>query len=246
MLDINLLVAFTSGIVSFFAPCVVPLIPAYIGYVTGVSLNDLKLHGEGRYRQTILWSSILYILGFSLIFVVLGVGAAGFGIVLRQYTDIIQRIGGVIIIIFGLEFAGILNLGFFAKEAKFELPEWANRLGHGRAFLLGLIFGLSWTPCVGAVLGTILILAANSATAWQGGLLLFVYSLGISIPFLIISMTLVQAPQYLKLITKHIRVISLVAGLLLAMIGVLLLTDTYKYLNSWLFEIAFSLGYEIR
>jgi len=246
MINVDLLVAFTSGVVSFFAPCVVPLIPAYVGYVTGVSLNDLKQHGEKKYRETILWSSLLYVLGFSIIFVMLGTAAAGFGVVLRRYTWIIQRVGGLLVIVFGLNFAGILNFGFLARERKLELPVWTNRLGHWRAFLLGMIFGLSWTPCVGAVLGTILILAANSAMVWQGALLLFVYSLGISVPFLIISMTLVQAPSYLKIITKHVAKISLVAGLLLALVGLLLLTDTYKYLNSWLFEIAFSLGYEIR
>ena len=246
MIGVDFVVAFTSGVVSFFAPCVVPLIPAYIGYVSGVSLNDLKKHGIKRYRSTLLWSSILYILGFSLIFVLLGSAAAGFGVALRTHAGIIQRVGGVLVILFGLSFAGILNFKFLAIEHKFELPEWSRHLGHGRAFLLGLVFGLSWTPCVGAVLGTILVLAANSATVLSGASLLFVYSLGISVPFLIISMSLAQAPKYLSVITRHIKWISLISGLLLVVIGVLLLTDTYKYLNSWLFNVDFRLGYEIK
>lgn len=246
MVDVGFLIAFTSGVISFFAPCVLPLIPAYVGYVAGVSLNDLKKYGEAEYRSTLLWSSVLYILGFSLIFVLLGSAAAGAGVVLRQYSNLIQRVGGALIIVFGLNFAGIINLPFLAMERKLELPGWSVKLGHGRAFLLGLIFGISWTPCVGAVLGSILVLAAQSQMVWRGASLLFVYSLGISVPFLIISMSLAQAPNYLKILTKHIGKISMVAGLLLAVIGILLLTDTYKYVNSWLFEVAYSLGYQIK
>ncbi len=246
MVDLNFIVAFTSGAVSFFAPCVVPLLPAYVGYVTGVSLDQLKRFGMDRYRKTILISSLLYILGFSLIFVILGATAAGLGGALRHYSTILQRVGGILMIIFGLDFAGLLPIRFLAYERKFTLPTWAEHAGYLRPLLLGFIFGLAWTPCVGAVLGSILVLAANTGIVGQGAMLLFVYSLGISVPFLIVSMSLASVPQYLKMITKNIHWISIVAGLLLAGMGVLLLTDTYKYLNAWLFEIAFRLGYEIK
>ena len=236
-------VAFTSGVVSFFAPCVVPLVPAYVSYISGVSLSELREKGEGRFRKKILESSILYILGFSLVFVVLGTAAAGLGASLRRNQEIIQRVGGALIIVFGLEFAGVLKIPFLAREKKFVLPNWASKLGKGRAFLLGLIFGLSWTPCVGAVLGSILVLAAQSSTLIKGASLLWTYSLGISIPFLIISLSLAQAPKYMKAITKRIGLISKVSGIILALIGLLLLTDTYKYLNGWLFELAGTLGF---
>lgn len=245
MNGIGLVVAFTSGVVSFFAPCVVALIPAYVGYVTGVGLSDLKLYGEKKYRTTIFISSVLYMLGFSLIFVTLGATAAGVGQGLRQYGYILQRIGGGLIIIFGLDFAGILPIKLLARERKFSLPKWAEHIGFLRPFLLGVIFGLAWTPCVGAVLGSILVLAANTQMVGEGAKLLFFYSLGISIPFLIISLTLAQAPAYIKVISKRIGMISVVAGLMLALIGLMLLTDTFKYVNSWIFDWAFRLGYQI-
>lgn len=246
MFDINLPIAFVAGLISFFAPCVVPLLPAYISYVTGVSLNDLKGGQYNKFVKKILFSSIFYILGFSIIFVLLGTAASGVGIIFRRYDYIIQRVGGLIILILGLEFSGIINIPFLAFQKQFKLPDWVDKLGYFRAFFIGIVFATAWTPCVGAVLGSILALAAISGTAVKGATLLFTYSLGISIPFLIVSLTLAWFPRYLSFVSKHIGVISKVAGLLLALLGILLLTDTYKYLNSWLFEIAFRLGYQIR
>lgn len=246
MIDVNIPVAFGAGLVSFFAPCVVPLLPAYIGYVTGVSVKDLEKEGYSPYISKLLLTSIFYILGFSIVFVILGTAAAGLGASLRRYDDVIQRVGGFIILILGLEFAGVFRIPFLSRQKAFSLPNWAENLGYLRAFFVGLVFATAWTPCVGAVLGSILTLAAVSGTAIQGATLLFVYSLGISIPFLIVSLTLASAPRYLSLVGKHIGTISKVAGFILAILGLLLLTDTYKFLNAWLFDVAFMLGYEIR
>lgn len=246
MPSLNFPIAFSAGLVSFFAPCVVPLLPAYVAYVSGVSLDELKLKGYAPYIKKLLASSIFYILGFSLVFTLLGTAAGGIGISLRRWDELIQRVGGLVILVLGLEFAGILNLPFLAKQRQLKLPTWTNNLGYFRAFFIGLVFALAWTPCVGAVLGSILALAAVTETAFGGATLLFIYSLGISIPFLIASLTLASLPKYLKAFTKHIGTISKVAGILLAILGLLLLTDTYKYLNSWLFEIFFKFGYTIR
>lgn len=245
MLGINIPIAFTAGVISFFAPCLIPLVPAYVGYVTGVSLNDLKEYGYAPFLRKIIFSSIFYILGFSIIFVILGTTAAGIGIVLREYSLLIQRIGGIIILVLGLEFSGILNIPFLARSRSLKLPKWSEKLGYFRAFFIGVVFATAWTPCVGAVLGSILALAAVSGTALNGAFLLFVYSLGISLPFMIVSLTLASAPKYIKAIEKHIVVISRIAGIFLAIIGILLLTDTYRFVNAWLFEIAFKLGYKI-
>ena len=246
MVELNYLVAFSAGLISFFAPCVVPLLPAYIGYITGVSLNDLKTFGYKPYFKKLLLSSIFYILGFSIVFVLLGTAAATIGMNLRRYDFLIQRIGGLIILILGLEFAGILNLPFLVRVRQGSLPTWTQNLGHLRAFFVGVVFATVWTPCVGAVLGSILTLAAVSKTVLTGASLLFAYSLGITVPFLIVAVSLASAPKYLGFISRHIRVISKVAGIILAILGLLLLTDTYKYLNAWLFDIAFKLGYKIR
>lgn len=252
MFDISFPVAFIGGLVSFFAPCVVPLLPAYVAYVTGVSLQELR-DGKGglkdvtgKYGKQVLVSSVFYIAGFSVIFVILGTAAAGVGQVLRQYDDIIRIVGGAVILVLGLNFAGFLPLPFLSSELRLRLPTWTNHLGFGRAFFIGVVFATAWTPCVGAVLGAILSLAAVSQSAVTGASLLFVYSLGISVPFMLVALTLAHAPVYLKVITRHIVFISRAAGLLLAILGILLLTDTYKFVNAWLFEIAFRLGYQIR
>lgn len=246
MQDISIYIAFSSGVISFFAPCVLPLLPAYIGYITGVSAKSLQKDEHFLYRKKMIITSLFYILGFSLIFVLLGTAAAGFGVVLRKHGLILQRVGGLIIIIFGLEYAGLLKIPFLAKTPQIKLPSWSQKSDNIRAFLVGVIFALTWTPCVGAVLGSILALAAVSGTLYKGAFLLFTYSLGISLPFLIVSLTLAQAPKYLSFINKHLGKIALIAGILLSVLGFLLLTDTYKYLNNLLFKIAFDLGYKIR
>lgn len=246
MFDVSFPVAFVSGVISFFAPCVVPLLPAYVGYVAGVSLGDLQKFGFERYRAKLILSSLFYILGFSLVFVLLGTAAAGMGQVFRQYDDVIRIAGGALIFVLGLNFAGLLPIPALAREHKLELPLWARHFGLGRAFLVGVVFAIAWTPCVGAILGAILSLAAVSGTATTGALLLFVYSLGISIPFLIVALTLAHAPKYIRAITRYAGPISRIAGLLLAALGLLLLTNTYKFVNGWLFDVAFRLGYQIR
>lgn len=246
MFDVSFPIAFVSGTISFFAPCVVPLLPAYIGYVTGVSARELATSGFEKYRTKLILSSIFYILGFSLVFVVLGTAAGGIGYSLRQFDNIIRAIGGALIFIFGLSFAGILNIPFLAGDHRLRLLSWTQHLGYGRAFLVGIVFATAWTPCVGVVLGAILSLAAVSKTAITGAALLFVYSLGISIPFIVVSLTLAHAPKYIPVISRHIGPISRVAGVILAILGLLLLTNTYRFVNAWLFQIAFSLGYQVR
>ncbi len=246
MLDLNFPVTFGAGLVSFFAPCVIPLLPAYVGYVTGVSVKELQEKGYAPFRKKMVVTSILYILGFSVVFVLLGAATASIGGFFIEYAGLIQRVGGAVILVLGLEFAGILKLPFLAGIKQFTLPLWTEKLGHARAFFVGVVFATAWTPCVGAVLGSILTLAATTGMAVEGATLLFVYSLGISLPFLIVSLTLASAPKYLKVITRRIDAIAKTSGLILVALGLLLLTDSYKYLNSWLFELAFKLGYEIK
>jgi len=238
MIEPTIPIAFGAGFVSFFAPCVLPLIPAYLGYITGVSLEELKFKGYGIYLRKVVFSSIFYVLGFSLVFILLGTAAGGFGSVFRRYDILIQRIGGVIILVLGLEFAGLLNLPFLVKERKFNLPGWIKRTGYLRSLVIGVVFGVSWSPCVGAVLGAIISLAAISATVSRGALLLFFYSLGISLPFVIVSLTLASAPKYFKFLTRYSGIISVISGLFLALLGFLLLTNNYRYIHSWVMGIS--------
>lgn len=238
-------VAFSAGIVSFFAPCVLPLLPVYISYVTGVSLNELKENGYKKYRRKMLVSSLFYILGFSLLFTILGITAGGVGYLFRLYAREIQIIGGIILVLLGLDFAGQIRLPFSQKQTNIKLPNWVKSSEWLRSFTLGLIFAVTWTPCIGAVLGGIYAIAATSGSAITGGALLFVYSLGISTPFLIVSFTLASAPKYLKFISSKIEIINKISGFVLAILGILLITGYYAHLNAFIFNIAYGLGYEI-
>jgi len=242
MFDASFPVAFGAGIVSFFAPCVVPLLPAYIGYVTGVSLKELKEKGYAPYRRKIISSSLFYILGFSIVFALMGTFAATLGAAITRNQLLVQRVGGVIILILGLEIAGLLSIPFFARERKFTLPAWVDKFGHLRAFIIGLIFAIAWTPCIGPILGGILALASTTGKAATGGLLLFVYSLGISVPFMIVSLTLASAPKYLSFISKYVGVVSRASGIILALLGILLMTNTYRFINGWLVNLQYNLG----
>lgn len=245
MFDISFPIAFVGGVASFFAPCVVPLLPAYVAYVTGTSLDGLKTGNAFHYRGKLLTSALAYILGFSLVFVALGVLASGIGGTLRNYQMLIQKIGGVLIIFFGLQAGGFLHFSLLSRGG-LQIPSWVNKLGLLRSFFIGVIFALVWTPCVGVILGSILTLAALNNGMINGALLLFVYSLGISFPFLIVALTLAQAPRYIGWFSRHVITISRIMGILLIVLGLLLLTDTYKYVSGWIFTLAFRLGYEVR
>ncbi len=236
-MDLNILVAFTGGLVSFFAPCVVPLLPTYVAYIFGVSVKD---------KAKIIEASIFYLLGFSLIFVFLGAFSASIGAVLRSFDFWLIRLGGAILILFGLETLSLFYIPFPAFVSRPSLPGFAKSLTAVRSFLLGVVFSLVWTPCIGAVLGSILLLAGSTRDAFNGAFLLFIYSLGISLPFLVVAFIISRSNAALSGLKKITPVIAKVAGVLLIAMGILLLTDTFKYLNSWLFDIAYRLGYEVR
>ena len=256
MQDVSVLVALFSGVVSFFAPCIIPLLPAYISYVTGVSLGELKSeNGVEKYKKEIISSSVWYILGFSLLFVIMGTTAASLGSIFRQNRDGVELLGGILIMIFSLHFMGLIRISILSSGFNFSLPKWVSHLGKARAFIMGMIFAVAWTPCVGAVLGAILTLAATSQTAITGALLLLFYSLGISIPFLLVSVLILKTPGLLKVIQRYMVGVTKISGILLFMIGFLLFNNsvelfgeylTYDGLNAWLFRLARGFGYRIK
>lgn len=234
--------AFLAGIVSFFAPCVLPLIPAYLAILTGFSYADLT-EDVARYRRRILLSSLFYVLGFSLVFVALGLSASALGLLLRENLIAVQRVGGVLIIVFGLVFAGILRLPILSREFSFRLPERLSNLGYATPLLVGVIFGSAWTPCVGPVLGSILILASTTGEAAAGGVMLFAYAMGIALPFMVVSLSLSSSERVLKGIGPRLPTISLIGGLLLVLLGVLLVTGLYQTLTAYLLGLAARLGF---
>lgn len=237
MIELNFFVAFTGGLVSFFAPCVVPLLPTYVAYIFGVGMKD---------RGKVLEASIFYLLGFSLIFILLGASAATIGGFLRSLDFWLIKLGGIIVILFGLEMLGLFYIPFPSFVSSPAVPGFVRNITAGRSFFLGVIFSLIWTPCIGAVLGSILLLAGSTGDATSGAFLLFVYSLGISLPFLLVAILISRSQAVLDRLKQVTPVVSKIAGVLLIAMGILLLTDTFKYLNGWIFETAYRLGYEIR
>lgn len=239
MLEVNVLIAFIGGVISFFAPCVVPLLPTYVAYIFGVAGRTPASAGK------VLEASIFYLIGFSLVFVFLGAFAGTIGGFLRSFDFWFIRIGGVILVLFGLQTLGVFHLSL-PTIGRMGVPVFIKHVTGLRSLFLGIVFSLVWTPCVGALLGSILILAASTERALYGALLLFIYSLGISLPFLIIAFLILRSSKFLTNLKSIMPIIIKASGIILIAIGLLLLTDTFKYVNSWIFDLAFRLGYSIR
>jgi cytochrome c-type biogenesis protein len=221
------LVSFMAGLLSFLSPCVLPLIPSYVTFITGMSLDELQ-----RSRRVVLIHSLLFIAGFSLIFLALGATATVFGRVLLVYRDWISRIGGILIILFGLYLLGVLNVGFLARERRVHVAD--KPAGYLGTLLVGIAFGAGWTPCIGPILGSILILTSSTADLGRGLVLLSAYSLGLAIPFLAASLALHHFLSAYGKARKHLVWISRAGGVLLICIGLLLVTNYFTLLAAWL------------
>lgn len=224
---ISLLIpAFIAGILTFLAPCTLPLVPGYLGFISGVSLEDLNDPTKTkRIRRKIFLNGLFFILGFSAVFIVLGTLAGLAGQALFPYRVWLGRIGGIFVILFGLFMLNVLKIPFLSKEVQIKAPAFFKRGNALNSLVLGSAFGLGWTPCVGPILGSILTLAAASTTVSQGAILLSVFSLGLSVPFLVITLTIGSASAYLKRISKYLNVVSAIGGLFLIFLGILLLTN---------------------
>lgn len=238
MVEVNLFVAFTAGLVSFLAPCVVPLLPAYLSYISGVSVSELTNSATAsRYRIQVLINSLFYIAGFSLIFVLLGLGATAISkTILINRLELI-RFAGIFIIFFGLYSTGLFNrFGFGQKEFQIQLPKFLRNIKFLGPFLLGNAFALAWTPCVGATFAAILTLAATSQNIAQGALLLLVYSLGISLPFLLLALTLGNSYKLLSKLGPKLQTISIIGGLLLIAVGLIMVLGKYDQFNGFILD----------
>ena len=223
----GLVVSFTAGLLSFLSPCVLPLIPSYVTFITGMSLDEVQ-----RTRRVALVHSLLFIAGFTLIFLALGATATVLGRALLAYRGWISRIGGVLIIIFGLYLLGAFNWGVLARERRIHLAD--KPVGYLGTVLVGVAFGAGWTPCIGPILGSILIYTSSTADLGRGLLLLFMYSLGLAIPFLIAALAIDRFLTGFARIRSRLVWISRLGGVLLIAIGVLLLTDYFSLMASYL------------
>jgi cytochrome c-type biogenesis protein len=231
MKDVSFPLAFLAGVFSFLSPCVLPLVPSYVSFITGISFEDLK---EGTDRKKIrfltITNSLAFICGFSLIFIALGASSSAVGRFLFEYQEWIRIIGGIMVIFFGLFVSGIIRLDFLTRERKFHVS--GKPAGYVGSFFVGLTFAAAWTPCIGPILGTILLYASSKGSAVYGFKLLSVYSLGLAVPFFLSSLMFNSFLAYSGKIRKYMRAIMLASGLLLIVFGVLLLTNNVRLLAS--------------
>ena len=229
--SLGLLLAFSGGFFSFLSPCVLPLFPSYLSFITGMSVDRLAADVTAGARGRVLLHSAAFIAGFTVVFVSLGASFSAAGQFFIDYRDWIRIAGGVLIVIFGLYIAGILNVGVFGRTQQMQIrSKPAGLLG---SFAVGLTFAVGWTPCVGPILGSILTLASNDRTVRQGIGLLLAYSAGLGLPFLLSSVALGVFLKFFKRYRPFIPTVERVAGLLLVAVGLLVATNYYIVLNSW-------------
>jgi cytochrome c-type biogenesis protein len=224
--QISLFAAFTAGLLSFISPCVLPLVPSYLSYITGLSVENLANAEERvRFQSVIILNSLLFIAGFSAVFIAFGASASLIGQVLYEYQDVLRKVGGILIIIFGLYLLGILKLKFFMTERR--LMEFKVRpVGYLGSFLIGTAFAAGWTPCVGPVLGTILAYASTTDSMSSGVMLLSFYSLGLGLPFFLTALGMDSFLSYFKSWRTYLGGVSFVSGGLLVLVGVMIYADS--------------------
>lgn len=237
--------AFISGIIMFLAPCTLPMVPGYLAFISGVGHKDLvnpntKSFAESQIRK----NSIFFILGFSLVFIIVGILFGIFGSFLAPFRSILLQIGGSLIIVFSLFILKVLPDSLFGGTISLKIPSWL-RVGNPKSsFLIGGIFALGWSPCIGPILGIILVLAGSVGTAFQGGLLLAMFSLGFSIPFLLSAFLYHSSQNFFVRHKSFFRLFSIMGGILMFIIGVLLVLNEWSLFQEWGFKIFKFIEYE--
>ncbi len=221
--------ALIAGLLSFFSPCILPLIPAYFSFITGLSLDELT-ENKAETRRKVILSTVFYVAGFSFIFILFGASASFLGGITSQYSWIIRYLGGGIVIVFGLHLLGLINIKALHFEKRLHVQ--GKPLHLMGTFVIGMAFGAGWSPCIGPMLGSILIVAGNQDTVLKGILLLAVYSAGLALPFLILSFFIHSILSIMKRATKLIGIINKVSGILLIVIGLLLIFDKFRLLGT--------------
>jgi cytochrome c-type biogenesis protein len=230
--SLNVAIAFAAGALSFLSPCVVPLVPAYLTYISGLSAEEV---GDARPSE-VLPSALGFVVGLSLVLSLFGLGVTALGQALSDFQGLLTRVGGAIVIVLGLHTAGLLRIRLLYRERRVDFLRFRGR-GVAGAVLMGAAFGIGWTPCVGAILGGILALASQSETLGRGTLLLFVYSLGLGVPFILAALGVKRALGLLGAVKRRLRAVELASGALLVATGVLLFTDRLLLLTGWFTQV---------
>ncbi|MCG9479336.1 MAG: cytochrome c biogenesis protein CcdA [Actinomycetia bacterium] len=235
MLQISIVSAFVAGILAFVSPCVLPLVPVYISMMSNKAIYKNK-NIKVSERLYLFINSLLFVAGFSLIFILLGSTATFIGQVLREYSSIIARVGGVFLIIFGLHYMGVFKLKFLNIEKRIELPT-SLKSGYLSSFLIGLVFSFGWVPCVGLILSGILLLASQLETLLQGISLLAAFSIGLGLPFILASIFIGFFSRILKRLNRHLNLVSIISGVFLIALGIVLVADAMTLVMGWVTRV---------
>ncbi len=227
-----ILIALTAGVLSFLSPCVLPIVPPYLAYMSGVSINDMSNPGAARRKATV--AALFFVMGLSTVFLLLGFTASAFGMFFLKNQEIMAQISGIVVIIFGLHFLGVFRIPLLDHEMRVDTGQ-ANGSALG-AYVLGLAFAFGWTPCIGPQLGAILSLAASEVSVARGTMLLGFYAAGLGIPFLLAAMFLTRSMTLMNRMKKHMKLIERVMGALLLVVGIALLTGAFSAFSYWLLE----------
>ncbi|HTK08018.1 MAG TPA: cytochrome c biogenesis protein CcdA [Ktedonobacteraceae bacterium] len=229
--QLGLGIAFLAGLASFLSPCVLPLVPIYLAQLVGQSIHQADSKSSYETRLVTFLHAATFVLGFTLAFVALGASASSLGSVLKANQFVLRQVGGVILIVIGLHIAGIFKLPFLYMQKRFHFQ--ASRPSYPASLLIGIIFGFAWTPCIGPILGSILVLAANTATLRSGVTLLLFYSLGLGVPFLLLGLGLNQVSRLLTWLKPHLGKIEIFTGILLIIVGLMILFNLFGYLSQY-------------
>jgi len=232
--DVSLFAAFGAGILSFISPCVLPLVPGYISFVSGVSFEEMKAAGAnagGRTRRQMLMTSLAFVVGFSLVFIAFGASASALGHFILKQKNVLRQVAGAVIIVFGLHLSGLFRIRWLDRDTRVQTRSRpTSAIG---AALVGVAFAFGWTPCIGPILGGILTIAASKNTVGEGVALLGVYSAGLGIPFLLTSLAVDRFFVASARIRRHYKAIELVSGLLLIVLGLLIFTNRFTILSNY-------------
>ena len=231
--DITLSAAAAAGLLSFLSPCVLPLVPPYLTFIAGTTVEELSGAGERRARRDVALAGLLFVLGFSTVFVALGATASVFGQVIRQHIDLLSYAAGLAIVAMGLHFLGVWRVGLLYREARVQVEKPVGVWG---AYVMGLAFAFGWTPCIGPILAAILAVAGSEDTALKGAGLLAVYSAGLGLPFLGAALAIEPFFRFIKRFSRHFGKVEKVVGVLLVLTGVAFLTGGMQTMSFWLLE----------
>ena len=230
--------AFLAGVLSFLSPCVLPLIPGYLSFISGVTIDELSDKSRrGAQTRRLILNTVFFVIGFSIVFVLLGVGASSIGRWLQTHLQIFNRVAGVIVFLFGLHVAGVFRISALNYEKRFHLQGSGKQKGVWGALVIGLAFAFGWTPCIGPILGSILTLAAQQNSVGQGVTLLIVYSAGLGIPFILTAVLFNYLIGTFGFIKRHFRAVEVVSGALLMVVGVLMFFNLLQHISTFFLNL---------